>query len=42
LAIARSTLRHAVFCVSTAPTITSKGVSPGHQCWAPYAASRRS
>ena len=39
--MAFSTLPQLVFWVSTAPTITSKGVSPGHQCWGPKAASRR-
>ena len=37
--IARSTFRQAVFCTSTAPTITSNGDSPGHQCCGPNAAS---
>ncbi len=34
---ARSTLVHAVFCVRKAPTMTSNGVSAGHQCCASHA-----
>src|SRR5450756_343365 len=37
--IAFSTFDHAVFWVSTAPTATSNGVSPGHQCCGPQAAA---
>ena len=34
---ANSTFFHEVFCVRIVPTITSKGVSPGHQCCGPSA-----
>src|SRR5271165_4079522 len=37
LAIARSTFVHEVFCVRIAPTMTSNGVSAGHQCCRPQA-----
>ena len=30
-----STFAQFVFCVRIAPTATSKGVSPGHQCSGP-------
>ena len=40
LLIAFSTLDQLVFCVSTAPTMTSKEVSPGHQCWGPKLSRR--
>src|SRR5271165_1765090 len=37
LARARSTFVHEVFWVRMAPTMTSNGVSAGHQCWRPQA-----
>ena len=33
--MARSTFFQLVFWVRTAPTITSNGLSPGHQPWGP-------
>src|SRR5579862_1957139 len=38
--IACSTFLHEVFCVRMAPTITSNGVRPGHQCCGPNAVNR--
>ena len=35
LLMACSTFRQAVDWTRTAPTITSKGESAGHQCWGP-------
>jgi hypothetical protein len=35
------TFAQLVFWVRIAPTITSNGVSPGHQCCGPQAAKRR-
>src|ERR1700720_2460544 len=40
LASAVSTFDHDVLCVKIAPTITSKGVSAGHQCCGPSVVKR--
>lgn len=40
--MAAATLVQLVFWTRMAPTIISKGVRPGHQCWGPWAAKRAS